>query len=77
MDFSMAKYRVEGLRLAGCERPTSLYIAFSPKREDHGRLAEAMNVGVRTMRKNGRLATILARYGLTDWNGSGAQKIAK
>ncbi len=77
MDFSMAKYQVEGLRLAGCERPTSLYIAFSPKREDHGRLAEAMNVGVRTMRKNGRLATILARYGLTDWNGSEAQKISK
>ena len=77
MDFSIAKYQIEGLRLAGCERPRPLFIAFSPQREDKGRLAETMNVGIRTLRKNGRLATILARYGLTDWNGLDAHKIAK
>lgn len=77
MDFSIAKYRVDGIRLAGCEVPRPLFIAFSPKREDSHRLADAMNEGMRVLRKNGRLSTILARYGLTDWNGSASHKNVK
>ena len=67
MEFSIRKYRVDGFRLAGCEDPTSLHIAFSPKRDDAGRLAEVINSGIREFRKNGRLAAILASYGVPDW----------
>ncbi|MEI6397916.1 MAG: transporter substrate-binding domain-containing protein [Pseudomonadota bacterium] len=67
MDFSTRKYKVDGIRLAGCEGPVPLYIAFSPKREDAGHLAELMNQGIRDMRKKGRINEIMARYGLKDW----------
>lgn len=62
MEFSIKKYRFKGLRLAGCDEPTSLHIAFSPKRADAGRLAELMNEGIRSLRRSGRLAEILERY---------------
>jgi polar amino acid transport system substrate-binding protein len=78
MDFSMGHYRVDGLRRAGCEAPSSLYIAFSPKREDAGHLAEMINIGIRSMRKNGKMASILGSYGLTDWKSSnGSERTSK
>lgn len=67
MEFSMRKYRVDGIRLAGCDAPTSLHIAFSPKRDDAGKLADMMNQGIRNLRQTGKMAEILARYGLKDW----------
>jgi len=67
MDFSQRKYKVDGIRLAGCEGPVPLYIAFSPKREDAGHLAELMNEGIRSLRKKGRINEIMVRYGLKDW----------
>lgn len=67
MEFSTKKYRLDGVRLAGCDEPSSLHIAFSPKREDAGRLADIMNQGIRDLRRNGRMAAILAKYGVKDW----------
>lgn len=67
MDFSIRKYRLAGVRLAGCDEPNSLHIAFSPKRSDAGRLAETMNDGVRAMRRSGRFKEILMKYNTTDW----------
>ena len=67
MEFSKSKYNVEDIRLAGCEGPLPLYIAFSPRREDAGHLAELMNEGIRNLRKKGRINEIMVRYGLRDW----------
>ena len=66
-DFSVRKYLIAGIRNGGCDEPVSLYIAFSPKREDAGRLADAMSKGIRELRKKGRMHDILVRYGLKDW----------
>lgn len=67
MDFSLRKYLFDGVRLAGCDEPKPLYMAFSPKRADAGRLKDIMSRGIRELKKTGRMREILARYGLTDW----------
>lgn len=67
MEFSMKKYRFTGIRLAGCDEPTSLHIAFSPTRPDAFKLAEMINEGIRHMRSSGRLKEILSRYNTGDW----------
>ncbi len=45
-----------------------IYIAFSPARPDSARYAEILSAGIARLRASGRLAAILARYGLQDWN---------
>jgi len=67
MEFSVRKYRLTGVKLAGCDEASTLHIAFSPKRADSGHLAELINQGVRDLRRSGRLKEILARYNTTDW----------
>ncbi len=67
MDFSVRKYQIDGLRLAGCDEPTTLHIAFAPGRADASRLADLMNQGIRSLRKSGRMHEILNRYGVKDW----------
>lgn len=67
MNFSMRKFNITGLRNAGCEKETALYIAFSPKRADAKKLAEIMNGGMPEIRRNGRFRTILKHYGVADW----------
>lgn len=67
MDFSQRKFDLKGLRNAGCDQDTPLFIAFSPKRPDARRLAEYMNAGVPLMRRSGRFKQILDRYGVKDW----------
>ncbi|HYE52525.1 MAG TPA: transporter substrate-binding domain-containing protein [Azospirillaceae bacterium] len=47
-----------------------LFIAFSPKHPKAKELAAALDAGVKEMRKSGKLAEILKRYGLKDWAGS-------
>lgn len=67
MDYSLRKYRISGIRLAGCDAPTPIYMAISPKREDAGKVASMLAVGIRKVRKTGKMREILARYGLSDW----------
>lgn len=46
-----------------------LFIAFSPARAGSARLSELLDEGVAAMRADGRLAAILKRYGIADWEG--------
>lgn len=50
-----------------------LYIAFSPARTDAREVAAAFDRGVRELRQQGKLAPILARYGIRDWVATGAE----
>ena len=59
------------IRLAGVDpvRPAEdrVYIAFSPAVARSPEYAAALDRGVEVMRKNGRLAEILKKYGIDDW----------
>jgi len=46
---------------------TSLYLAFSPSLPTSRYYSQLLSGGIREMRKNGRLQTILDRYGIQDW----------
>lgn len=48
-------------------RSMPLFVGFSPERPDAQSLARRMVSSIRTMRRTGRLASILSRYGLVDW----------
>lgn len=52
---------------AGCLKALPLHIAFSPKLENASALIAALREEVDSLRKSGRLAEILGRYGLVDW----------
>ena len=67
MDYSLRKYRITGVRLAGCDASTPIYMAISPAREDAAKIASSMAQGIRKLRKTGRMREILAKYGLSDW----------
>lgn len=47
--------------------PAYIYIAFSPNRSDSQQLAQLLSEGITRLRESGRLAQILAMYGLVDW----------
>jgi polar amino acid transport system substrate-binding protein len=55
------------LVLAGCQKQTKIYAAFSPKLKNAQYLVKEFDEGMETLRQNGQLAKILAKYGLTDW----------
>jgi polar amino acid transport system substrate-binding protein len=67
MNYSTQKFLITGIRLAGCDEPSTLHIAFSPKRPDSQKLADIASQEIKALRKSGRLQDILARYGLKDW----------
>lgn len=45
-----------------------IFIAFSPKRKSSDAYAKLLADGVSKLRADGKLATILARYGVSDWS---------
>lgn len=55
------------LRKAGCEAPLYGYVAFSPAHPESKAYAAQFSRGMQQLRADGRLARILARYGLRDW----------
>lgn len=55
------------VRESGKLGETSLYIAFSPAKPQSRAVADAFDRGVRQLRADGKLAAILARYGVSDW----------
>ena len=57
----------DGVKLAAAVDATPVYIAFSPASPDSGALVRNFDAGVRRMRASGRLAEIMARYGIRDW----------
>ena len=44
-----------------------LFIAFSPANPNSKKYADLLSEGMKTIRKNGKLKAILARYGMVDW----------
>ncbi|MBR9973062.1 substrate-binding periplasmic protein [Magnetospirillum sulfuroxidans] len=55
------------VRIAGHLSGGSLHIAFSPARQRGKALADILDDGIARLRQTGRLAEILASYGLADW----------
>ena len=52
---------------AGTISTSDVYLAFSPKHPKALEYAKALDIGIKKMRKDGRLKQILTRYGLKDW----------
>jgi polar amino acid transport system substrate-binding protein len=52
---------------AGCDTPVPIYVAFGPKNSQGDTLVKQFDEGMAELRKSGKLAEILARYGLQDW----------
>ncbi len=68
MDYKLANNTGEKIRPAGCEAGAApVYIAFSPALANSAELAKKLSDGVAALRKSGKLKTILAGYGLRDW----------
>lgn len=53
--------------IGGATPSVPIYIAFSPASPRSPVLAETLSRGIASLRQSGRLAAILARYGLQDW----------
>jgi polar amino acid transport system substrate-binding protein len=52
---------------AGIAHEVTILVGFSPARPESKRLAEIYTQEVRALRRNGKLAGILKKYGVTDW----------
>lgn len=55
------------LQEAGRLPSADIFVAFSPRHPQAQAWADLLSTGTRTLRQSGRLAEILAAYGLTDW----------
>lgn len=66
--YSLSQLKLDGaIRIAHQEKSLPIYIAFTPADQKGGRYARLLADGMDGLRKSGRLASILATYGLTDW----------
>ncbi len=58
----------QDIQSLGCIHFQKLYLALSPATPHRSnQLAHEFDTGMKRLRKNGQLKTILARYGLSDW----------
>ncbi|MEI7611020.1 MAG: transporter substrate-binding domain-containing protein [Rhodospirillaceae bacterium] len=55
------------VRFVAVGTPDEVYIAFSPTNPKSAEYAKLLDAGIAEMRSNGRLAAVLAAYGLSDW----------
>lgn len=55
------------VKLAMADDADEVFIAFSPAKEESAQLAKDLDMGLTKLRESGRLAEILSRYGLSDW----------
>lgn len=53
--------------VAGCNQRIPLYMAFGPKGSQGDVLVGQFDQGIAALRRSGRLAQIMAKYGLKDW----------
>jgi polar amino acid transport system substrate-binding protein len=51
----------------GCNTPIPMYVAFGPKNSAGDALVEQFDQGLVALRNSGKLAEILAKYGVKDW----------
>lgn len=65
MEYSSAKFKITGIRLAGCEAPSPLYLAFSPHRSDVATLVDVLAKGLRQASIKGKLAKSMQNYGIS------------
>lgn len=71
----VAEAKIKDMGLAGqveqaglFGEPTPMYIACSPAKASSKDYAKLLTDGIRQLRSSGKLATILAKYGLKDWH---------
>jgi len=76
LDYALAVKGLDGLfDIIPVSDPVPLTIALSPKDPNAATYAALLDQGIQAMRQDGRLAAILNRYGLKDWDGqAGASK---
>lgn len=72
-DSSVMGYTLKDLKLedqvkvAGCTKAEKIYVAFSPANPKTPEYVKILDDGIVSMRKSGKLKTILAKYGAKDW----------
>lgn len=68
MDYLLSKAGLaETLVSVGCDRPEPVYVAFGPKGSQGDARVRQFDQGLAALRRSGKLAEILANYGLKDW----------
>ena len=68
VNFFLATHDQFKLKEIGCLEKVPLFIAFSPKNPKSKSYARLLSDGLKQMRKNGRLKSILEKYHVKDWN---------
>ncbi len=53
--------------LAGCQKQTKIFVAFSPKLKNAPQVVREFDEGMESLRRSQQLARILGKYGLSDW----------
>jgi polar amino acid transport system substrate-binding protein len=61
------KLAPDTFRNAGCLKPDEVTIALSPKDPKAKEYAKLLSDTVVAMRKDGRLKSLLTKYGISDW----------
>lgn len=78
MAYTLKQHGLIELHNAGCSSTADpLYIAFSPKQRNSSVYAKQLSDGMDKLRRNGKLAQILARYGLNDWRRNDKERAVK
>lgn len=68
MDYQLLKAGLtQQVIAAGCDTPAPIYVAFGPKGSQGDVLVEQFDIGVAELRRAGKLAEILGKYGVKDW----------
>ncbi|MDC8786450.1 substrate-binding periplasmic protein [Roseateles koreensis] len=68
ISYTLKQHPKLAARVAGCDAPTYAYMAISPKLAKAQGYAQIFSTGMLKLRKSGRLAEILARYGVPEWS---------
>lgn len=67
LDFHLKRHRNIKLNEGGVIPPDHLYVGFSANNKNAHVYADMVTAGITAMRQSGELATILTKYGLSDW----------
>lgn len=68
MDYQLLKTGLaQKVISAGCDTPEPIYVAFGPKGSQGDVLVKRFDQGVTELRRSGKLAEILNKYGVKDW----------
>lgn len=68
MGYSLKQLNLsDKVKSAGCTKADKIYVAFSPANPKTPEYVKILDDGVVSLRKSGKLKTILAKYGAKDW----------